>query len=481
MSPQQAAGKNKALDGRSDQFSLGLILFELLTLKPAFHAPNAIELIKKVLKVELQPFEPFKGDVPIPRELAAITLKALGRKPDLRYANVAEMAEDIRRWQAGKAVKAQPDTAWQRAIRWIGHHRQATLAAGFAVLLLSLLGVSASVYRQQAELARSRAYSSYVNALSGQVASQAQRIDSHFLAMQGLLGYLAGAAIQSVEQGKPSDEPYFLPHPFKAPNHIQSSLFGGKISLDWPTTGFSPGKSNQDMHGKLLRLLPLRHVFREVVLRSQSDHPEKLRPEQIQSQIATSGTPIMWAHVSLEEGVIYMYPGIGYNNPTYDARTRPFYKMAAHKHGSFWGSPYFDPLSGALLPCTTALYDRQGRFIGVAGIDLRFQYIIDHLLSIRHPDVRQSYLLNAQGQIIIRSQAAKASAQAPTDMTKGFDTPAYPDADLQAAIKARKPGGYLEQGDKLLLYSRLNTLGWYLVVEAQSGQTDSVELPGKQL
>ncbi len=470
MSPQQAAGKNKELDGRSDQFALGLILFEVLTLRPAFQASNAVELIKKVLKVELQPFVAFKGEKQIPRELKAIALKALSKRPEDRYESTAALAKDIRRWQQGQAVSASPDNAWQRVTRWMGQHRQATLAAAMAVLAGVMFSVGSAVYRQQAELARERVYTAFVNEVLGQASSQAQRIDSHFLKMQGLLDMMAASALEYLEQGAPSLEPIYPQSPFNAPNQINSALYGGKISLDWPTSGFSPHKQLSDMNGKLSRLLPLRHVLRDVLLRSHTDQPEKLTQTQIQELIGGKGTPIMWAHASLEEGVIYMFPGIGFNTPGYDARTRPWYKNTVGTHGARWGSPYFDPLSGALLPCTRALYDHNQRFMGVAGIDLRFQYVIDHLLTLKRDDFKASYLLNDKGEIIIRSaDAQSAQTDKALDLTKGFETPAYPDQKLQAAIKAKQSGGWFEQKGQLLLYSRLNTLGWYFVAEIAEG------------
>ena len=80
LSPQQAAGKVDKLDGRSDQFSLGLILFELVTLKPALKASSQVELIKKILKVELEPYQHHNPRHRIPKELGAIIRKATQKK-----------------------------------------------------------------------------------------------------------------------------------------------------------------------------------------------------------------------------------------------------------------------------------------------------------------------------------------------------------------------------------------------------------------
>ena len=469
MSPQQAAGKNKELDGRSDQFALGLILFELLTCRPAFKAKNTVDLIKKILKVQIEAFEVPKGNYKLPRELKAITLKALAQKPENRYANLAEMAKDIRRYQRGEAVLAEPDPWFHALQRWVSHNRLKALALTMTVVMTATLAVGSTAYLQQAALAKARAMEFKLNHLMGSVSQQAQMIDAHFLKMEALLRYLAASAEQTLKQAPQSNEPHFPNHPFTAPNLIESPLYGANISLDYATAGFSPNKTLKDMQGKLQQLLPLRKTLKEVLLRSYRTDIQGLSEADIQELIAVKGLPLMWSHVSLEEGVIYMFPGIGYNTPGYDARTRPFYTLSAHKYGVFWGNPYFDPLSGALLPATTALYDSNGKFVGVAGIDMRFQYVIDELLTLdKEPRVKQAYLLNAKGEIMIRSAPKKALKS--KDMTKAFETPVFDNEALIQEIMNKQRGGYLidqskPQAPRLLVFSRLNTLGWYYLVE----------------
>ncbi len=471
MSPQQAAGKNKDLDGQTDQFSLALILFEILTCKPAFKAKDTVDLLKRILTLKIEVFEPLYPGEKIARELKAITRKALALQPEERYSSVLAMAQDIRRYQQGNAILAEPDKGFQKGLRWISQHRLRALTIGASMILLTLLSVGGLFYTQQQTLARTQALELQHNHLLGSVSQQAQKIDAHFLKMEGLLRYLAATAQQLIAQAPPSTEPIYPPHPFRAPDQYPAPLFGGKISLDWPTVGFSPNKTMADMQGKLERLLPLRQTLKEVILRSANQEPSSLSPAESQDLIGTSGTPIMWTHVSLAEGVIYMYPGIGFNTPGYDARTRPFYRLSAHKHGVFWGNPYFDPLSGALLPATTAMYDNSGLFLGVAGIDLRFQYVIDQLLNLRdQPQVTHSYLLNPKGEIMIESQAQAADPiTGAQDLTRGFDTPVFDYAPLVDAISKNEQGGYVLDQEaaqpRLLVYARLNTLGWYYLVE----------------
>ena len=474
MSPQQAAGKNKELDGRSDQFSLGLILFELLTCTPAIQARNTLELLKKILKVEIEPFEAVHSGEKIARELKAIARKALMRMPDDRYDTVADMARDIRRYMHGEAIEAEPDRFLQKFQRWISHHRVKALTTLMGLIVLSSCLVGISIYNQQAALAKARAVELKLNGLFGRVSQQAQEIDGHFLKMEALLRYLAASAQQYLEQAAPAQEAYYPQHPFTAPDQYPAPLYGGKISLNYATAGFSPQKTAKDMYGKLERLLPLRHTLKEILLRSYTSEPDTLSDQDVQTLIGQEGTPVMWSHVSLEEGLIYMYPGIGFNTPGYDARTRPFYRLSAHKYGVFWGNPYFDPLSGSLLPATTALYDTKGQFLGVAGIDLRFQYVIDKLLTLTDEKrVRQTFLLNERAEVMIRSalrNQASDENKVGKNLTQGLETPVYDNSALAQAIVDQERGGYiLDQSrsdqPRLLVYARLNTLGWYYLAE----------------
>lgn len=464
MSPQQAAGKNDDLDGSSDQFALGLILFEVITLTPAFSAKDPMELIKKILKVDKNPIKHFIPETPIAGELKAIIHKATALKPYDRYESVDEMAQDIRRYLRGQEVKARPDNLPQKVLRWMSHHRQATIAIVMLVFLLSSSAILGSLYNQQMALAAAHAKEKRINEFLTLVSQQSQKIDTHFLEMKNQVKGLAAVAVQALESGQASEEPHFPQHPFEAPEQFKSKIYKANISLDYPTSGFSPGKSMKDMNGKLEKLLPLRHYFKDMLLRSYTAKPELLSNQDIQTLIGQKGVPIMWAHVSLEEGVIYMYPGIGFNQPSYDARTRPWYKLSARKYGVFWGNPYYDPLSGAILPCTTSLYSKDNQFLGIAGIDLTFKYVIDSLMTLeQYPAFNKSYLLNRKGEVILKTTDLDNKKVMP--LTKGFETPLFENKAVVKAIGEKQTGGhvYTNNHQELLAFHRLNTLGWYYV------------------
>lgn len=112
LSPEQAAGA-AALDARSDVFSLGAVLYELLTGQPPFRADTVSDLLRRIR--EQDPVLPRRIDAAVPRDLQNICLQALEKDPARRYASAREMADDLRRFLAREAVLAEP-AAYARLI-----------------------------------------------------------------------------------------------------------------------------------------------------------------------------------------------------------------------------------------------------------------------------------------------------------------------------------------------------------------------------
>jgi serine/threonine protein kinase/WD40 repeat protein len=130
-------------DRRSDVYGLGITLYELLTLRPAFEDANRARLIERVTHDE--PPRPRKLDVHIPRDLETIVLKAIAKDPAARYPTAEALAEDLRRFLADRPIRARR-TSWQeRTWRWCRRNPVVASLSGTVVALLLVVAVGSTV------------------------------------------------------------------------------------------------------------------------------------------------------------------------------------------------------------------------------------------------------------------------------------------------------------------------------------------------
>jgi serine/threonine protein kinase/WD40 repeat protein len=156
MSPEQALARHGVVDHRTDVYSLGATLYELLTLRPAVDGASKNEILHQLAFEE--PVPPRKLDRAVPAELETVTLKALAKNPAERYATAQELADDLRRWLDDRPTLARPPSLPQRLRKWSRRHRPLVIALGaFLALTAAGLGLGAVAYGiRQGELAEER-------------------------------------------------------------------------------------------------------------------------------------------------------------------------------------------------------------------------------------------------------------------------------------------------------------------------------------
>jgi serine/threonine protein kinase/Tfp pilus assembly protein PilF len=143
MSPEQALGQRDVVDQRSDIYSLGVTLYELLTLKPAFAGVDRQELLRQIAFEEAPALR--RRNRAIPRELETIVCKAMARRPAERYDTAQELADDLSRFLKDEPIRARRPTLLQRARKWARRHRPVVWSVA-VVLLLALAFAGANVW-----------------------------------------------------------------------------------------------------------------------------------------------------------------------------------------------------------------------------------------------------------------------------------------------------------------------------------------------
>lgn len=149
MSPEQAAGRVSQVSPRSDVYSLGAVLYEMLTGVPPFREENPLDTLLQVLEAEPEPPRRRRPDVPV--ELEEICLACLEKDPRDRLESAATLAEELTRFLRKEPLRIKPRSVWDRLRRWT--RREPALASRLAVVLAGSVIVQGNYHLSQGAIA----------------------------------------------------------------------------------------------------------------------------------------------------------------------------------------------------------------------------------------------------------------------------------------------------------------------------------------
>lgn len=188
MSPEQAASRRFGIDRRTDIYSLGVTLYEMLTLKRPFEGDTSHEILKKILGSD--PADPHKVSHRVPRDLSTICLKAMEKLPEKRYQDMKAFGEDLKRFLSSDLILARPAGLTSRLWKRVRRNPVVSAAVGMTLIAVTVFVVVVpwviaqkekenaallKIERDKAVAARKEAVSEKERALAAEAESDRQR------------------------------------------------------------------------------------------------------------------------------------------------------------------------------------------------------------------------------------------------------------------------------------------------------------------
>jgi serine/threonine protein kinase/lipopolysaccharide biosynthesis regulator YciM len=262
MSPEQALAKHNLVDHRSDVYSLGATLYELLTLRPVVDGKDREDILRRIAFEEPRP--PRALDRAIPAELETIVLTALAKEPAERYATAQDLADDLRRFLGDEPIRAKRPTRPQRARKWLRRH-PAVLRSALVVVLLAAVGCGIGAWLLWREQQRTLGQKIEAEKRLAQVEKANDILGSIFRDLNPAAEEKGGPALR-VQLGERIDE---------AAGLLEGEAVGDPLNVARLQDLLGNSLRSLGQNEKALPLLEKAHLTREAAL--GLDHPDTLQ------------------------------------------------------------------------------------------------------------------------------------------------------------------------------------------------------------
>lgn len=470
MSPEQARGENDRLGPASDQASLGLILYELVSLRRAYKGISATEIVMMASEGKKRPLE--RAQHKVPRELKAIIHKATAQSPYERYPSVQDLANDVRRYLQNEEVHAIPDNPIHRLSRWLSTHRGYSLALLSTLLFAAIVAVLGQFLASELALKRERAASRQRSAQQASwvelAASRAEVVNAAIEHWEAQLTGMAYAAQVALTQApREGTEIYDCSKPATAPDDLDdSAVFFKPVSATSLCVEAAPGTDEAALVGDMRRLMGLSPIFRRARLVSERYDAERLDAAAQADLIRNTRLPILFSYLGTPDGIMATFPGRDTARDDYDPRERPWYRRASEGHAPMWMA--IDSItrrSGLVLTGAMPVRAPQDdALLAVAAIDVEFSTIIDRLLAPtpRMPQDVEIYLVDEAGGVVVQS-----SMRAVAERLRHMEAPPFPYPELGKRFAQETAGsGASGRGAerRFVAWSRVAATNWTYVV-----------------
>jgi serine/threonine protein kinase len=327
MSPEQALARRGVVDHRTDIYSLGVTLYELLTGEPAYGGQDREELLRELSWKEPRP--PRRLNRAIPADLETIVLKAMAKRADERYATARELAEDLRRFLEQKPILAQRPTLLERAAKWSRRHR-AIVALAMGMLLLSAVGFAASTLLIAREQANTRAAYGRLAEEQARTQTAYEAEARNFRQARGMLDFFARVSAEELSD-KPDAQEVRRKLLQAALDYYQAFI---EQCPDDPSTRDELARS----HLRVANLLNEMGAPSEALAALQEAHRILEKKPDLELQRLSSALRLNW----LRNGgplLLLEQPSVREELELSEDQARQVARLAARRRAAFWDSP----------------------------------------------------------------------------------------------------------------------------------------------
>ena len=457
MPPEQALGLIDRVGPAADQYSLAVILQELATLRPARSHTSAMAALSEALQNQLAAAVDLDGR-PLHPALTAIIQRATQREPEARYPDVRAMTDDLRRFIRDEPVSVYQEGLARRLVRAAGRRPGLAFAIFSALGFLTSAGIVLAVVRDARQTERQARELEDTRRVLIAVSGRAHTIDVELSDLAAGVEAVGAATVELLERN--AQEFDHRPRPLPPLSPFEPSG-GAPVSFETSVVIW-PGKTpNAELPANAARLTHAERWLREAVVDSL---PSADRMGSVASQnaaLVAGRSLLLRCFVGLEDGTFAQFPA---REVTADPRPRPWYRMAAREPGLHWMRPVVDATKRTLRISAVRRMQAHGALVGVAGCDLRVSALAKRL-ALDLPGFRRAYLVSEDGKIAVSETLEATMLARVASPDEELDLPSVEDSALATRIAGPERGGYLESGERLLVFAKLVSPAWTYVAE----------------